>query len=89
MTPDEVRAKLAEILVSDFRVPANLISDEATFRGTFGMDSLDAVDFTYMVKKTFGIGGDISEFADLHTFAKVVAHVSEKIASAKVATKEA
>ena len=49
--------------------------------GTLGMDSLDAVDFTYMVKKTFGIDGDISAFADLHTIGKVVVHVSEKLAA--------
>jgi acyl carrier protein len=81
MTHEDVRAKLAEILVSDFRVPPNLIKDDATFRGTLGMDSLDAVDFTYMVKKTFGIDGDISAFADLHTIGKVVVHVSEKLAA--------
>jgi acyl carrier protein len=79
MTRDDVRTKLAEILVADFRVPAGMIDDEATFRGTLGMDSLDAVDFTYMVKKTFGIDGDVSAFADLHTFGKVVGHVSEKL----------
>ena len=79
MTREDVKTKLAAILVEDFRVPTALIADDATFRGTLGMDSLDAVDFTYMVKKTFGIDGDISTFADLHTFGKVVAHVSEKI----------
>jgi acyl carrier protein len=79
MTREDVKAKLAEILVSDFRVPPNLITEEATFRGTLGMDSLDAVDFTYMVKKTFGIDGDISTFADLHTVGKVIGHVSEKV----------
>jgi len=79
MTHDDVKTKLAEILVSDFRVPPNLITDDATFRGTLGMDSLDAVDFTYMVKKAFGIDEDIAAFADLHTFGRVVAHVSEKL----------
>ena len=81
MTREDVRTKLAEILVTDFRVPPSLITDDATFRGTLGMDSLDAVDFTYMVKKTFGIDGGIEAFADLHTFGKVVVHVSEKLGS--------
>jgi acyl carrier protein len=81
MTHDDVRTKLADILVADFRVPANMIHDEATFRGTLGMDSLDAVDFTYMVKKTFGIDGDISAFADLHTVGKVVVYVAERLSA--------
>ena len=46
-----------------------------------GMDSLDAVDFTYMIKKTFGIDGDIAAFADLHTIGRVVTYVSEKLAT--------
>ena len=81
MTHDDVKAKIAEILVTDFRVPPNLITDEATFRGTLGTDSLDAVDFTYMIKKTFGIDGDIAAFADLHTIGRVVTYVSEKLAT--------
>jgi acyl carrier protein len=81
MTRDEVKAKLTEILVSDFRVPAEIVKDDATFRGTLGMDSLDAVDFTYMVKKTFGIDGDLTGFKDLHTVGNVVAHVVEKLAT--------
>ena len=79
MTSDEVRAKLKEILVSDFRVPEAKITDEATFRGTFGMDSLDAVDFIYLVSKTYGLKAEISEFRELHTFGLVVDFLMKKL----------
>ena len=78
MTSDEVREKLKKILTEDFRVPEGKITDDATFRGTFGMDSLDAVDFIYLVSKSWGIKADISEFRELHTFGKVVAHLVGK-----------
>lgn len=75
MNRPEVEAKLREILTQDFRVPAEKITPDATFRGSFGMDSLDAVDLIYLVTKTFGMKQDISAFRDLHTFALVVDYV--------------
>jgi acyl carrier protein len=72
MTNDEVKAKLTEILVTDFRIPAERITDEATFRGTLGMDSLDAVDLVYLLKKTFGLKADVHSFHELHSVKNVV-----------------
>ncbi len=72
MTHDEARAKLREILMTDFKVPEAKITDDATFRGAFGMDSLDAVDFIYLCTKSFGLKADVSAFRELHTFKLVV-----------------
>jgi acyl carrier protein len=83
MTSEEVRAKLKEILVNDFRVPEAKISDEATFRGTLGMDSLDTVDFIYLVSKSFGLKAELSDFRELHTFARVVEFLTGKLAEGK------
>ena len=76
MTNEEVFAKLSEILQTDFKVPAAKITPEATFRGTLGLDSLDAVDLIYLVGKTFGIKAKVDSFADLHTVQQVVSHVA-------------
>jgi acyl carrier protein len=78
VTYDEVMQKLKEILESDFRVPAAKIAPEATFRGTFGMDSLDAVDFVYLVSKSFGLKAELSEFRELHTLDKVCHFILKK-----------
>lgn len=75
MNRQEVEAQLRKILIEDFRVPEAKITPDATFRGTFGMDSLDAVDLIYLVTKSFGMKQDISAFRDLHTFALVVDYV--------------
>lgn len=79
MTREEVQAKLTQLLVDDFRVPAAKITDEATFRGTFGMDSLDTVDFIYLVSKTFGLKAEISEFRELHSMKLVTAFILKKV----------
>ena len=81
MTESEVFEKLRGILEQDFRVPAAKITNEATFRGTFGMDSLDAVDFVYLASKAFGMKAEIGEFRELHTLGKVVTFLHGRAAA--------
>ena len=85
MTDEEVFSKLKEILMTDFRVPEQKITREATFRGTFGMDSLDAVDFIYLVSKSFGMKADVSQFRELHNLGKVVELIRKKTAEGAAA----
>ena len=82
MNHDEVLAKLRELLAEDFKIPAAKVTPEATFRGTLGMDSLDAVDLIYLVGKTFGIKATVDQFKDLHSVERVVAFVVAKKAAA-------
>ncbi|MGA9523958.1 MAG: acyl carrier protein [Myxococcaceae bacterium] len=72
MTHEDVMARLKEILQSDFRIPAEKITPEATFRGTLGLDSLDAVDLIYLVGKQFGVKAEVDDFRDLHSVQSVV-----------------
>ena len=85
MTQDEVLQKLREILEADFRVPQAKVTREATFRGTFGMDSLDAVDFIYLVSKTFGLKADVSQFRELDSVGKVVDFLRAELARREAA----
>jgi acyl carrier protein len=81
MTEGEVFEKLRAILEQDFRVPTAKITNEATFRGTFGMDSLDAVDFVYLASKAFGMKAEIGEFRELHTLGKVATFLHGRVAA--------
>ncbi len=81
MTDAEVLAKIREILLADFKVPAEKITPQATFRGTLGLDSLDAVDLIYLIGKAFGIKPSIEEYKDLHTLQAVVEHVRHRISA--------
>ena len=82
MSHDEVLAKVKEILEADFKVPAGKITPEATFRGTLGMDSLDAVDLIYLLGKAFGVKATVEQFKDLHSVGKVVGYL-EKVQGEK------
>ncbi len=79
MKREEVEATLHRILIEDFRVPGSKINADATFRGSFGMDSLDAVDFIYLVSKTFGLKADVSNFRELNTLGMVVTYIAGQV----------
>ena len=80
MDASAIRASVVKILVQDFRIPEGKIKDEGTFRGTFGMDSLDAVDFVFLVKKTFGIDTELQAFSQIHTLERLLKFIEEEMA---------
>ena len=76
-------AKLSEVLVTEFRVPQEKIQPDATFRGTLGLDSLDATDLVFLLCKSFGLKPDLHSFRDLHTVSKVIDHLAAAVAKKK------
>jgi acyl carrier protein len=76
---EDIRSRLVAILVNDLHVPASKIRDDGTFRGTFGMDSLEAVDFVELVQKTFQFKAPLSEFSELHTLGALVAYLAQRL----------
>ncbi|MGZ6142427.1 MAG: acyl carrier protein [Myxococcales bacterium] len=81
MTEAEVMERIAQILQSDFQVPRERITPQATFRGTLGLDSLDAVDLIYLIGKSFGIKPSIEEYRELQTVQSVVEHIRRKLSA--------
>ena len=79
MTYDAVLAKLTEILETDFRIPRAKITKEATFRGNLGMDSLDAMDLIFVLKKVYKLDARTHEFRDLHSVDNVVTFIVKKL----------
>lgn len=83
MTRDEISAQLTEVLVTEFRVPKEKVTPEATFRGTLGLDSLDATDLVFLLCKSFGLKPDLHAFRDLHTVQKCVDHLFNEVSKKK------
>ena len=67
MTREDVFARIREILVGDFAVPEGKVTLQSTFRGTLGMDSLDAVDLIFFVEQAFRYKAKVHDYRDLHT----------------------
>ena len=82
MTEDQIRDKLAAILIEDFaKDEATARNGRATFRGDLAMDSLDVVDLVFFIKQELGVDAKMEAYRDLHTIDKVVAFVLEHLAS--------
>jgi acyl carrier protein len=79
MTRDELLSQLRDILVSDFSIPAEKVTAQASFRGSLGMDSLDAVDLIFFVEKTFGYKAKVHDYRNLHTVDSLMDFVLERI----------
>lgn len=81
MTYEEVFAKLVEVLETDFRIPRARITKESTFRGQLGMDSLDAMDLIFLLKKTYGLKVSTHDFRELHTVDNVIQFILKHAAA--------
>ncbi|MCA9580308.1 MAG: acyl carrier protein [Myxococcales bacterium] len=79
MTNDQIRERISKILTEDFKVPAERIHDEAEFRGTFGLDSLDIVDFILLLQKDFGFKAQTSDYQEIRNVGMLVAFVEAKL----------
>jgi acyl carrier protein len=79
LTRDEIRSRLTTILTDEFAVPADEVTEDATFE-ELGLDSLDLVEVTLVVDEELGIripderlgditttGDAVTVLTDLHT----------------------
>jgi len=55
MTKDEVFNKVKEVLVSTLAVDDNEVTPEAKLSGDLNAESIDYLDITFQLEKTFGI----------------------------------
>ncbi len=72
MEPQEVLAKVREILIQEFEISPSKVVPEATFMGTLGMDSLDVVDFVSFIEFAFEIDVGLKAYRDIDTVQKLV-----------------
>jgi acyl carrier protein len=79
MTKDEIRQRIATILTEDFKVLPAKIADDATFRGSFGLDSLDIVDFILLLQKDFGYKAKTEAYQDIQSVAMLVDFVHQNV----------
>ncbi len=79
MNCEQIEDKIRGILVDDFKVPTDAVSGQATFRGTFRLDSLDIVDFILLLQKDFGFKAAQESYRELDNFAKLVDFVEGKL----------
>ena len=79
MTIEEVRAMLTRLLVEDFDVAAQDIREEAHLRYHLGLDSMDVIDFSYLLKGELGFEVKAVEIHGVETFGALAERLHELI----------
>ena len=79
-TKSEVSTWIAELLVSQFEVPAEKVSAEAHLFDDLDLDSIDAIDFMVTLEDLSGLRVEEDELRRLLRFQDIVELVHGKLA---------
>ena len=75
-----ITEKINSILIEDFELPADTLTDDATLRDDLGLDSLDAIDLASKLEEQSGIVIETQVLAELNTLGDMYALVEELVA---------
>lgn len=78
MSRETILARIAEILHDNFSIEPGRVKPDATFRGTFGLDSLDVVDLVFFVQKAFDFKAELHDFRNVATVKDLVELLVER-----------
>jgi acyl carrier protein len=79
MTREDVATTVRRILSEDFRIATDRITDQATLRGTLGLDSMDAVDFLLLLHKDFGFEARIENYRQIESVGDLIDFVHRRV----------
>ncbi len=71
--------KVNDILVEEFEIDAELISDEKNLKETLDLDSLDYVDLVVIIESNFGVKLGEADFVGINTFQDFYNVIEDKI----------
>lgn len=80
VTREQILVRLRDILTQQFSVDAAKFRPDATFHGTFAMESLDVIDLIEALEEQFHIDEPIAAYRELHTVDKLVDFIMAKTA---------
>ena len=68
-----------DFLINEFEVDADDISNDAHFKKTLGLDSLDYIDLVVVIESNFGVKLGETDFKDIITFDDFYSTIENKI----------
>lgn len=75
-----ITEKINSILIEDFELPADTLTEDASLRDDLGLDSLDAIDLASKLEEQSGIEIETRVLAELNTLGDMYALVEELVA---------
>ncbi|MGM9991882.1 MAG: acyl carrier protein [Candidatus Bruticola sp.] len=80
MDIENIRERVAKIVVEQLGVTSDRVTDDASFTGTLGADSLDVVEMVMAFENEFGIEIPDEDQDKISTVGDAVNYLSQKIA---------
>lgn len=79
MEREKIVAVANDFLVNEFEVDGDEISNEANFKKTLGLDSLDYIDLVVVIESNFGVKLGEADFKQIITFEDFYSAIENKI----------
>jgi len=84
MEREKIVATANYFLVNEFEVDGDEISNDANFKKTLGLDSLDYIDLVVVIESNFGVKLGEADFKNIVTFGDFYSTIENKIAEKNV-----
>lgn len=79
MDRDKIVAIADNFLVNEFEVDRDDIANDANFKSTLGLDSLDYIDMVVIIESNFGVKLGEADFKNIVTFDNFYDTIQTKI----------
>lgn len=80
MEREKIVTIVNDFLIGEFEVDGDEISNEANFKTTLGLDSLDYIDMVVVIESNFGVKLGEADFKNVVTFDDFYSIIENKIA---------
>lgn len=80
MEREKIVAIVNDFLINEFEVDGDEISNEANFKSTLGLDSLDYIDMVVVIESNFGVKLGEADFKKIVSFDDFYSTIENKIA---------
>lgn len=84
MEREKIIAIANDFLVNEFEVDGDEISNDANFKKTLGLDSLDYIDLVVVIESNFGVKLGEADFKNIVTFEDFYSTIENKITDKNV-----
>ncbi len=83
MEREKIVAIANDFLINEFEVDGDEISNDAHFKKTLGLDSLDYIDLVVVIESSFGVKLGETDFKNIITFEDFYSTIESKITEKK------
>ena len=83
MEREKIVAIANDFLINEFEVDGDEINNDAHFKKTLGLDSLDYIDLVVVIESSFGVKLGEADFKNIVTFDDFYSTIENKITEKK------